>query len=259
MPLLVGTTRTSARRKEGGGCIFCRDASPASSTEHLIPQSLGGDESARLPPGLVCDRCNQYFGSKVESRVLTSYPFSLVRVMWHVPSKKGRYPTIPGYPGSVTAGPRLDELLIEVKEPELFEEVRTGKLRVLLVSAEVREPEAITRFLLKVGLESLALVDPVLARGSRFDRVRAVARSPRRGSSWWFAMTSPHNLLDELAADLSVVRPLAAAWAPEVQGKYLGCLSLAGFLFLTPLESGVRLPHSDDPADPEVNLFSVRF
>jgi len=52
-------------KKTKGKCIFClSENSSFSKEEHIIPESLGGEEI--LPKGFVCDRCNQYFGTKVE-------------------------------------------------------------------------------------------------------------------------------------------------------------------------------------------------
>jgi hypothetical protein len=47
-------------------CPFFKSDSTASrSIEHIIPESLG-NMTQILPPGVVCDGCNNYFSRKVE-------------------------------------------------------------------------------------------------------------------------------------------------------------------------------------------------
>lgn len=84
-------------------CIFCKSSSNSfTATEHIIPQSLGNIDHT-LPKGVVCDKCNNYFAIKIESKVLNSGYLRNVRSWMSVPSKKGKMtqPTdsysLPGY------------------------------------------------------------------------------------------------------------------------------------------------------------------
>ena len=45
--------------------IFKDPSTNSRSKEHIVPQSLGGTEHI-LPPGVVCDKCNNYFSRAVE-------------------------------------------------------------------------------------------------------------------------------------------------------------------------------------------------
>jgi len=73
-------------------CIFCqRESTGSTSTEHIIPESLG-NVTHTLRRGVVCDRCNQYFGSKVEGPLLDSEYFRHARGWSATPSKKGHVP-----------------------------------------------------------------------------------------------------------------------------------------------------------------------
>jgi hypothetical protein len=73
-------------------CIFCKNESNnSSSQEHFIPQSLGNTEHI-LPPGLICDSCNNYFARKIERPVLGSPMFRLLRADRLVPNKRGKVP-----------------------------------------------------------------------------------------------------------------------------------------------------------------------
>ncbi len=75
-------------------CIFCqRDSAGSTSVEHIIPESLGNEDHV-LPPGVVCDDCNHYFGSKVEGPLLGSDYFRHARCWSATPSKRGRVPGV---------------------------------------------------------------------------------------------------------------------------------------------------------------------
>ena len=71
-------------------CIFCKgDSSASKSIEHIIPESLGNIDHT-LPPGVVCDSCNNYFSVKIEFQVV--HAFRWFRGTMNVPNKKGRQP-----------------------------------------------------------------------------------------------------------------------------------------------------------------------
>lgn len=70
-------------------CIFCKkDSSSSKSVEHIVPESLGNKHHI-LPPGFVCDACNNYFARKVEAPFLESEEIRSLRFMQAVPNKKG--------------------------------------------------------------------------------------------------------------------------------------------------------------------------
>lgn len=86
-------------------CIFCKgDSLLSRSEEHVIPQSLG-NMLHKLPAGIVCDKCNQYFSIKVEKPVLDSEYFRHSRFRNAIPNKKGRIP-----PLEIVYGPNGEEL-----------------------------------------------------------------------------------------------------------------------------------------------------
>ena len=75
-------------------CIFCKSSSaPFLAVEHIIPESLGNTEHV-LPPGVVCDRCNNYFAGSVEGPILRDEYFRQVRHRNGIPSKRKRVPSI---------------------------------------------------------------------------------------------------------------------------------------------------------------------
>lgn len=78
-------------------CIFCQNSSDQSRrVEHIIPESFGNQEHI-LPPGVVCDKCNQYFGSKIEKLLLETDYFRHARFRTETPSKKGHIPSISAF------------------------------------------------------------------------------------------------------------------------------------------------------------------
>ncbi|HEY0735702.1 MAG TPA: HNH endonuclease [Herpetosiphonaceae bacterium] len=77
-------------------CVFCKSTSNSSKTvEHIIPESLGNTEHI-LPPGVVCDKCNNYFSREVEKPLLDSLYFTQTRFAKMIPNKRGKVPTIKG-------------------------------------------------------------------------------------------------------------------------------------------------------------------
>ncbi len=55
-------------------CLFCSSRGTFNKPEHIIPEALGNDDL--LLYNEVCDKCNQYFGSKIESFVLGKTPIA---------------------------------------------------------------------------------------------------------------------------------------------------------------------------------------
>lgn len=77
-------------------CIFCKnDSSSSVSREHIIPESLGNTMHT-LPPGVVCDACNNYFSRKVEKPFLESESVRALRFEQALVSKKGKIPSLTG-------------------------------------------------------------------------------------------------------------------------------------------------------------------
>ncbi len=73
-------------------CIFCKHDSAASvSVEHILPESMGNTDHT-LPATIVCDKCNNYFSRKLESKVLNSPRLLKLRQELQIPSKRGRIP-----------------------------------------------------------------------------------------------------------------------------------------------------------------------
>ncbi|MCA9045461.1 MAG: hypothetical protein KDA69_14130, partial [Planctomycetaceae bacterium] len=112
-------------------CIFCKGCTLDSvSVEHIVPESLG-NQSHVLRSGIVCDSCNNYFATKVEQPVLESPRFRHKRGMHAIPSKRGRFPSVPGL-----APPDISV--------ELHRERRTGTPHIVIRNDD--DSSAVDRF-----------------------------------------------------------------------------------------------------------------
>ena len=58
-------------------CVKCA-STQSRSVEHIISEALGNIEHV-LPPGVVCDTCNNYFARKVEGPLLETHWFRHAR------------------------------------------------------------------------------------------------------------------------------------------------------------------------------------
>lgn len=171
-------------------CVFCKDdSSRSTSKEHIIPESLGNTKQV-LPPGIVCDQCNNYFSRKVEGPVLNSEAIQLLRLEQAVPSKKKRIPSsvawIDGkYP--VTAHRTLNgqpNLTLDVPS-DIFESIKLSKVSTIAIQAfrDLPYEPLVSRFLAKVAVEALAQqfinrsgTAEYLVEEAGFDPIRDYAR-----------------------------------------------------------------------------------
>jgi hypothetical protein len=182
-------------------CLFCKvDASTSRSREHIVPESLGNTKYI-LPPGVVCDRCNNYFSREVERPFLESAAITLLRFHESVPSKRGVVPPVfgmlmPHFPAVFWKEPK-DSFAGHVGlGPDAVRHVlASGSARIILpASGPPPNDRVVSRFLAKVGLEAMAgkLVDhpeglEYLATEPQLDMVRDHAR---RGTTpdWPFSV-----------------------------------------------------------------------
>jgi hypothetical protein len=217
-------------------CIFCKETGgPFGTVEHAVPESLGGGDWSVLPPGLVCDGCQKYFGAKIERDALSDAPFHMIRTLLSLPTKKGNAPWFEdplegallaaGRPGQVHYMPSAHIASVEVKT-------------VMRFLAAPRNPRIVCRFLLKMGLEAVAFNSPDKALHTRYDAARAFARRGSPGTKWWYVeVNDPEALsrwfggglspIDESLVELSVNEP--------VPGAEVSLFKLGPAAFIVPL------------------------
>jgi len=60
-------------------CIWCLEEPPSAtfkSESHVLPECVGNEQQQVLPPGIVCDHCNESFSRKVEPTLIDDPIFS---------------------------------------------------------------------------------------------------------------------------------------------------------------------------------------
>jgi len=146
-------------------CIFCKVSSECSrSREHIIPESLGNLTQV-LPPGVVCDSCNNYLSREVESPFLNSDAVKRLRFDQAIPSKRGKIPSMTGVIEPVHAPATLTRFLrgnhiegiLDVSPraiPHLLS-LQEGKL-IFPAMAQPPSDRVVSRFLAKIAIEVIA-------------------------------------------------------------------------------------------------------
>ena len=201
-------------------------------------------------PGVTCDACNQYFGQKVESKALMSFPFIGHRIFTGVPTKKGRMPQTLGSLGTVMATGQIGAIELEPRTEELRIRVKAGEVTEMRLIAEITEPLAVCRMLLKIGLELLGKYFYETARSERVAAAREFARRPKRGSGWWFVIKStPEEYLsipyDTQSSSIEII---------ETRGVLCSVMRMPGVSTMIPLELGLSPPIALGNHDPYVRV-----
>lgn len=147
-------------------CIFCKTNSDNSkSIEHIIPESLG-NKSHTLDIGIVCDKCNNYFATKVEKEVLAQPYFQSLRHRNYILSKKNKLPIQKAFLIQENQHKAIDvensnsqNLQVIVHDKNLFELINQGKINKLYIPI-IPLPEdkniLLSRLIGKIALEALA-------------------------------------------------------------------------------------------------------
>lgn len=173
-----------------GVCLFCLERNvPFTKVEHIIPESLGNDD-LYLPPGYICDLCNNYFGIKVENHVLNSPPFSVERTAAAITTKKGKYPNFeiaPGLSGYSTG--KLNTISIKQSQEKNYHlellDLFFNKKAIVLPHKNNGYLQII-RMLIKMGLE-LLLYSDINPYSVQFNKSRRFSRFADPGVGWQLA------------------------------------------------------------------------
>jgi len=164
-------------------CLFCSsDTGPFTRMEHPIPESLGNDDLV-LDRGFVCDPCNQYFGSKIESEVLASPPFNIERTAFAIPTKKGKLAWYDGDGFSLHSTGSANRLFV-VGYEDLSKAYRLLDSGLVVVETPPSYGDLLARFFLKVGIELLLFSESPDPYSTKFDLARRCARFGDRSQEW---------------------------------------------------------------------------
>ena len=166
-------------------CLFCKttDRQAFRRIEHIIPESLGNDEMM-LEPGFVCDTCNQYFGAKVENRMLNSPPFNVERTAFSVPTKKGKLPNFALDNNCVlSASGSSNQLIVVAKQnpQQVWKKISSG---YIVPEIPPGYDDLLPRFVLKIGLELLLTAERIDPYQTGFDAARRYSRYGQRAGDW---------------------------------------------------------------------------
>ncbi|MBM3156001.1 MAG: HNH endonuclease [Chloroflexi bacterium] len=244
-------------------CIFCKTTTgPFTTREHILPESLGGGDWGVLPDGLVCDQCQNKFGSSVEQQALSQYPFSFLRVFIGIPTKKRKLPWLECREGIVAASPTVEPGVFEYMPAPFFKRATEQGIKTQMrIPAEPLKPDFICRFLLKMGIEVVAEMDKNAVFDQRFDEARAFALSGKKESGWWYLQREDissaayyfrHGVtLQEWCENIKLQ---IQTIEDEAEVFHLKLLYLD---ILTPLESRIIPPPKDSLPEPEYRIFIV--
>ena len=189
-------------------CIFCKqDSSTSRSSEHVIPESIGSKKRI-LPRGMVCDKCNNYFGRKVKEPVLSHPSMRNVRAWYRVPNKRGKHPSMVGNLAGtdIAVGLRLDHdgrLCIQPERGSDLDRLREsiqpdadGNLsNALIFKIDIDPPKReMSRLLSKMALETVAELfasdsgdTAAVVDSEFFDSIRTYARYGTNYPDWPYA------------------------------------------------------------------------
>jgi hypothetical protein len=179
-------------------CLFCSSTGPFSTTEHIIPESLGNDDLL-LKDG-VCDSCQSYFGKEVEQFVLGKTPLAFWRTFLGIKTKKGKNPSVN------LSQPKTDKgvlrsvhsihdnmeftyhddgsISFDANSPELREKIRRGEKNKFMLVFTPKILHMLGRFFCKIGLELISLDNPDFARSEIFKKARRYARFGEFDGLW---------------------------------------------------------------------------
>lgn len=170
-------------KKNRNKCIFClSEKGSFFKDEHVIPESLGGD--VIIPRGFVCDNCNSYFGTKIEKEALTISPLAFARALMCVKSKKKRATHFKGFRFEIHGTGDTPSVEFHPDKAKAAKKYGTG---TLIFPNE--RMSSLTRLLLKMGLELIAIDNKINVYDPIFDKARNAARTPKKSSMWKIAET----------------------------------------------------------------------
>jgi hypothetical protein len=177
-------------------CIFCltTDKNLFNTKEHVLPESLGGDDWAILPDGLFCDNCQNKFGSTIEQQALADYPFVNMRTLLGIPTKKKKAPWFKYWEGTLHAGGGPGKIIYEPNEyfKKSFE---SGQKIMTIVPAMTNKPDMVLRTLIKIGLEVIGVNDRNIVFEERFNPAREYALTGAKKYPWFYIQKEDDDML----------------------------------------------------------------
>lgn len=188
-------------------CIFCGSCGPFNSVEHIIPEGLGNKDL--ILENKVCDKCNNYFGSKIESFILKSSPIGFWKTYLRIDGKKRKLPTF-----QTACGTNKGRLPKDHSFNDDFSVIceKDGTTSILISDKDISKvadgtktsfhivftPHMVSmigRFLLKVGLEYLCYKD-IETTAQKYDKAKNYARYGKDHDLWPIFHFTSGNIQD---------------------------------------------------------------
>lgn len=235
-------------------CIFCKQISDSSkSQEHVIPESLGNKDHV-LPPGWVCDACNNYLSREVEAPFMNSDYGRQARFDMRVESRRGRIPIGRGFhlPSRTKVDLKFDQdgltfYASDGEDQDCFVRILHDRKNGSLWIPQAGDPEECyetSRFIAKVALEVLALHgveiegwNEEIAGKAELDEIRDYVRRGRRGFVWPVHMRriypAERRFSDDINPEFQVLHEFDLLFIPasdlSVGGEYYVVIAILGF------------------------------
>lgn len=210
-------------------CIYCRrDSRNSVSYEHVIPESLGNTEWVLLP-GVVCDDCQAYLGTKVEPALFEHPHIAFRRVLLGVKSKKNVVPKKVTKQIDMEMSPTRIDLSLDARKGK----VTAGKdyVMVQLVDESRNFDTRFSRALHKIAIGAMGYFKtPEFALDPRFDNARKFVRHPQT------------NQFRPYGWSLSGSDGIHRVIIGEVERKAIAVLNILGALYCISLENQPWLP-----------------
>lgn len=208
-----------------------------------MPASLGNQDHV-LPPGWVCDACNNYLSREVEAPFLNSEYGRRARFEMGLRTKRGRIPVIEGVyleggcPVSLMYDGE-DALMVFATRDEdqrQFGEALSSATRGSLVLPTSGDPPAgplTSRFIAKIAVEVFALWgiglsgwNEELVDKTELDEIRNYVRRGTYGFTWPVHMrrlyAADHQFSDAQDPEFQVLHEWNILFLPEVPGSNTG-------------------------------------
>lgn len=231
----MGGTRTELseekKAKEEMKCLFCKTEGTFNTREHIVPESLGNDTDILY--GVICGKCQNYFGTAIEKPALEQTPFAFWRSYLGIRTKENKLPhvnldpptkgALPSFHPSTDIGVGFSAhddgtTSIDIDNTNFTKRLLSkdaSKYHLVLTPWHL---SILSRLIGKMGLEYLASVDLNYALTTEFDPIRSFIR---RGSmkQLWPIYWGQHGELSELKGEI--------IWSGQVGSQEVECYRYA--------------------------------
>jgi hypothetical protein len=246
-------------------CLFCRGPGPFSTTQHIVPESLGNDND--VLDNAVCDACQSYLGREIEKPALEKTPIAVWRTLLSIPTKKKRLPHVqldPPRTGRIRArhpfsdtgvgltAHRDGSTSLDLEDPHIVRAIVDGRKSDYRMVLSPWHLHILSRFLGKMGLEFLALHDRPLAMSGKFDLLREYVRRGSLRYLWpiyWGQQGDMQSLRSVHDDGTEIVECYRYGLGEDRQGKHLFAFAIGTDVMLLCLSEPSPAPELEHVVD----------